>query len=294
LNRGIAYIIISGIAFLIVNLIVKVLSIGIPGSEDLQFQKYPIHELVLARSIISFALSFYALKRKGLPILGNNRKWLFVRGISGTFALTLFFYTIQNLPLAIASTVQYLAPVFTILFAVLLSGEIIKKHQWIFILSALTGVILISSPNFLSDNLAKINLNWLLIGVLSASFSGLAYSSIVKLKNTEDPLNVVLYFPMIAMPIMLVWCLFDFVMPTGFEWLLLIVMGVFTQIAQLFLTKGLMSEETSIIAPFQYLGAIYAALAGYLIFDESLSIIVYIGIVLILAGVVFNTISAKK
>jgi drug/metabolite transporter (DMT)-like permease len=71
-------------------------------------------------------------------------------------------------------------------------------------------------------------------------------------------------------------------------------MGVFTQIAQLFLTKGLMSEETSIIAPFQYLGAIYAALAGYLIFDESLSIIVYIGIVLILAGVVFNTISAKK
>ncbi len=294
MNRGIAYIIISGIAFLIVNLIVKVLSVGIPGSEALQFQKYPIHELVLARSIVSFALSFYALKRKGLPILGNNRKWLFMRGISGTFALTLFFYTIQNLPLAIASTVQYLAPVFTILFAVLLSGEIIKKHQWIFIFSALAGVILISSPNFLSDNLAKINLNWLLIGVLSASFSGLAYSSIVKLKNTENPLNVVLYFPMIAMPIMFVWCLFDFVMPTGSEWLLLIVMGVFTQIAQLFLTKGLMSEETSIIAPFQYLGAIYAALAGYLIFDESLSIIVYIGIVLILAGVVFNTISAKK
>ncbi|MFO0496095.1 MAG: DMT family transporter, partial [Flavobacteriia bacterium] len=192
------------------------------------------------------------------------------------------------------STVQYLAPIFTIFFAVILSGEQIKNHQWIFILSALLGVLLISSPNFLSNDLADISLNWLLVGILSATFSGLAYSSIVKLKNTEDPLNVVLYFPMIAIPIMLVWCFFDFVMPVGIEWLLLIIMGVFTQIAQLFLTKGLMSEETSIVAPFQYLGAIYAALAGYLIFDESLSIIVYVGIAMILAGVIFNTISAKK
>ncbi|MFO0494421.1 MAG: hypothetical protein ACK50Y_02725, partial [Flavobacteriia bacterium] len=108
MNKGIVYIIISGIAFLIVNLIVKILSVGIPAISLFQFQKYPIHELVLARSIVSFTLSFYALKSKGLPILGNNRKWLFMRGISGTFALTLFFYTIQNLPLAVASTVQYL------------------------------------------------------------------------------------------------------------------------------------------------------------------------------------------
>ncbi len=294
MNRGIAYIIISGIAFLIVNLIVKTLSVDTPVNTTFELQKYPIHELVLIRSLVSFALSFFALKYKGLPIIGNNRKWLFIRGVSGTIALTLFFYTIQNLPLAIASTIQYLGPIFTILLALFLSGEIIKKHQWIFILIALIGVVVISLPDFLSDKISSINLNWIIAGILSALFSGLAYSSIVILKNTEDPLHVVIYFPIIAIPIMLVWCLFDFVMPKGIEWLLLIIMGVFTQIAQLFLTKGLMSEETSIIAPFQYLGAIYAAIAGYFIFNESLSIIIYIGIAMILLGVTFNTMSAKK
>lgn len=296
MHKGILYILLSGLSFLVVNFFVKIMGAGpeqqlIPG-----LQKIPAHELVLARSIVSFVISYYIIKKRGLTVLGNNRKWLLVRGISGMIALTIFFYSIHYLPLAIASTVQYLAPVFTVMFAMVLLKEKVIKMQWFFILLAFIGVGLISFNNFFSDGkpVMLINYTWLGLGIISAAFSGIAYTAIVKLKTTDTPINIVIYFPMLSIPIMTIWCLFDFVMPQGIEWLILLIIGIFTQMAQILMTKALHADKTSVITPFQYLGAIYAAVIGYFVFDERLSFIVYIGIACILFGVVFNAVLRNR
>ena len=59
------------------------------------------------------------------------------------------------------------------------------------------------------------------------------------------------------------------------------------------MTRALLAENTAVIAPFQYLGAIYASLMGYLIFNETLSMYVFIGIFIILTGVILNTLFGK-
>jgi drug/metabolite transporter (DMT)-like permease len=289
MNKGILYIILSGLSFLIVNFFVKVLGAG-PHQELFPgLQKYPGHELVLARSIVSFAISYYIIKKRGLSVLGNNRKWLMIRGISGMIALTIFFYSIHHLPLAIASTIQYLAPVFTVIFAMIILKERVAKLQWLFILIAFCGVGIIGLNNVLAaDQHQTVNFTWLSLGIISAAFSGIAYTAIIKLKSTDSPINIVIYFPMISLPIMTIWCFFEFTMPNGIEWLILLVIGIFTQIAQILMTKALHEGSASLITPFQYLGAIYAALLGLFIFDEKLSWVVYAGIGLILLGVVSN------
>jgi drug/metabolite transporter (DMT)-like permease len=296
MNKGIIYIILSGLAFLVVNFFVKIMG---SGPSQLLFpgmQKFPAHELVLARSIISFGLSFIVIKQKGLTVFGNNKKWLLIRGIAGMIALTIFFYSIHYLPLAIASTIQYLAPVFTVLFTLILLKEKVVKMQWFFIFIAFIGVGLIGFNNFFSSKQETvfIDYTWLGLGILSAAFSGIAYTAIVKLKTTDTPINIVIYFPMLSIPIMFIWCLFDFVMPQGIEWFFLIIIGIFTQFAQVLLTKALHEDKVSVITPFQYLGAIYAAFVGFFIFDERLSIVVYLGIILILIGVVSNAILRKR
>ena len=259
-------------------------------------QKFPAHELVLARSIISFLLSYLVIRSKGLSLLGNNKKWLMIRGVAGMTALTIFFYTIHYLPLAIASTVQYLAPVFTVIFAMILLKEEVKKLQWFFIAIAFTGVGMISFNNYLSGSVGSIKIDyfWLGMGILSAAFSGIAYTAIVKLKATDTPINIVIYFPMLSIPVMSVWCLFDFTMPTGIEWFLLLIIGIFTQIAQVMLTKALHEDKASVITPFQYLGAIYASILGYFVFFEKLSWVVYAGIAMILIGVVVNALLKRR
>lgn len=289
---GIVYIILSGLFFLAMNILIKVLSGGTSTSVVGNIQHYPIHELVLARSIVSFTISAFVIQRKKLPLFGNNKKWLISRGISGTIALTLFFYTIQKTPLAIASTIQYLGPIFTVLISTYFMREKIKPIQWFFIALCFIGVLFLSWESLFTPN-SNFSASWIVIGIISALFSGMAYSSIVKLRETDEPINIVIYFPMIAIPIMSAWCLFDFVMPQGIEWILLILTGITTQIAQVCMTRALLAENTAVIAPFQYLGAIYASLMGYLIFNETLSIYVFIGIFIILTGVILNTLFGK-
>ena len=287
-KRGILYIILSGLCFMIVNFVVKIL--GQPAGTSIlpTYSTYPTHELVFFRSVISFSISAYLLRRKKIGILGNNKKWLFLRGVAGMFALTLFFFTIQKLPIAIASTLQYLAPIFTLFFASILLSEKIKKGQWICILIAFFGVLLLGIAKSSGPLPSSIAWKWMLIGILSAALSGLAYVAVNKLKTTENPLNIVIYFPMISLPIMGVWCLFDFVIPQKEEWIYLLILGIFTQIAQLLMTKGFMYGDISIVTPFQYLGAIYAIIVGSVFFDEHLPYLSFVGIFLILGGVVVN------
>lgn len=296
MNKGILYIILSGLCFIVVNFFVKLLGAG--DSQDLieGLQKYPGHELVLARSIVSLAISLFVIKQRKIPVFGNNKKWLIIRGVSGTIALTIFFYTIHYLPLAIASTIQYLAPIFTVILAMIILKEKVKNLQWFFIGLSFSGVALIALDKLMDANSGpdQISFFWLGLGLIAAVFSGLAYTAIIKLKSTDAPITIVLYFPMIALPIMVLLCFHRFTMPQGIEWLILLLIGIFTQFAQILMTRALHLGTASTITPFQYLGAIYAFLIGYFVFDETLSLIVNVGICLVISGVIVNAVLRKR
>lgn len=290
MKKGILYIILSGLSFTVVNFFVKLL--GNPDSTALGegLQSYPAHELVLARSIVSFSISLFIIKRRKMPVWGNNKRWLLIRGVAGTIALTLFFYTIHYLPLAVASTVQYLAPIFTVLFAIMLLKEQVLFKQWFFILLSFVGVAMIASGRFFAPDEygEQFSFLWFGLGIVSAAFSGIAYVAIMKLKNTDEPITIVMYFPMIAAPIMTVLCFYDFTMPYGIEWLYLLIIGIFTQMAQILLTRALHIGNASTITPFQYLGAVYAFLLGMYAFNEHLSWIINLGILITVSGVLIN------
>lgn len=295
MNKGIFYIILSGLCFMVVNFFVKLLGGGEIPELFGELQKYPAHELVLVRSIITLILTYAVLKRKNLPVLGNNKKWLIIRGVCGTIALTIFFQTLQILPMAVASILQRLAPIFTVIFAMILLGEKVKSLQWVFILMAFSGVGLIAFDQlFNSKSTEEISFFWMGLGMMAAAFSGMAYTAIMKLKSTDHPMTIVFYFPLIATPVMLVLCFYEFTFPQGIEWLYLLILGVFTQFAQVFMTKALHEGDASTIIPFQYLGAIYAFLIGYFVFDEKLSFWIQIGIVLVIIGVISNVLLRKR
>lgn len=302
MNKGILFIILSGLCFTVVNFFVKLLGTGESLSFFGDLQEYPGHELVLARSIVSAALSYIILRKRKIPLKGNNTKWLLIRGLSGTIALTIFFYTIHVLPLAVASIFQYLAPIFTVIFAIILLKEKVRAIQWLFIILSFCGVSLIVLDQF-SDHgnpmaalqvKEKISFFWMGMGVISAVFSGIAYTAIMKLKATDAPITIVFYFPIIAIPLMTLLCFYDFTFPRGIEWFYLLIIGLFTQFAQILLTKALHEGSASVITPFQYLGAIYAFSIGFFVFNETLSWVINIGMILTVSGVVGNAILRKR
>ena len=222
------------------------------------------------------------MKKIGLNPLGNNRKVLLMRGVFGTIALTLFFYTIQHIPLASAVTIQYLSPIFTALFATIFLKEKMKVKQWLYFGMSFTGVALLKGFD------DRVSMVFMLIGIISAMFSGMAYTCIRQLKDTENPIVVVFYFPLIATPIMGVLTYFQWVQPIQSDWFLLLLMGVFTQIAQILMTKGLQSAVINKIISVKYVGTFWALGFGYILFGESYNIFSLIGIIMVLIGVILN------
>ena len=241
----------------------------------------PATELVLFRSLITFLLSYTLLKRKKVNPWGRDKKWLLIRGIAGTTALTMFFYTIQKMPLSAAVTVQYLSPFFTAFIAGLLLGERTRWVQWLFFVISFIGIVVVKGSS------AQIPPVLLALGVISSMFSGLAYNSIRKLKN-EEPLVVVMYFPLVAFPIMVVFSFFNWVMPHGTDWILLISIGLMTQFAQLYMTKSYQLSEVNTVAPLKYIGVLFALTWDILLFDFIPNVQMYVGILLVIGGVVLN------
>jgi len=281
---------------MVVNVFVKILGLGPDQILIPEIQKYPVPEIILFRSFITFVICYAIIRAKQLPFFGVNKKWLIIRGIFGTTALTLFFYTLDHLPLAIATTVQYLSPIFTVIIAVFLLKEKVNRQQWLFFFIAFAGVTSISASKYLSDDfsVSQIEPIWVLAGFSSAILSGVSYNAIVKCRDTDAPVTIVMYFPLIATPIMLVICFFDHVIPQGIEWLILLIIGVFTQFAQVLMTKALHAENTATVTPFKYFGSIYAFILGMFLFGEVISLYAILGIILILIGVLGNTYFRKR
>ncbi|NBQ19770.1 MAG: EamA family transporter, partial [Synechococcaceae bacterium WB5_2A_257] len=73
----------------------------------------PVAEVVLARSLVSLALSWWLLNHLGLNPWGERRRMLVLRGVVGTLALYCVYAALAELPLAAATVFQYLYPTFT-------------------------------------------------------------------------------------------------------------------------------------------------------------------------------------
>jgi drug/metabolite transporter (DMT)-like permease len=270
MNKGVLYMLIAGLFFAMMNVLVKFLP------------NIPAIEIVFFRSLVSFMMSYVFLKYAKVPIFGHNKKWLIARGVAGAIGLTLYFYTLQNIPLASAVTIQFLSPIFTSILGIYIVKEKVKPAQWIFYLMAFIGIIIIQGFD------PRISLNMFLIGISGAFFAGLAYNFIRKINKSEHPLVIVFYFPLVTLPLAGLYSAFNWVMPVGNEWYTLILIGILTQIAQYFMTKSYQAEDLSKVAGLKYLTIIYALGFGYVFFDEQFNLYVYSGIALILTGVVLN------
>jgi drug/metabolite transporter (DMT)-like permease len=269
-SRGVWFMLTATLFFSMMNVAVKLLP------------HIPAVEIVFFRSLISLILSFGILKTAKIPIWGKNKKLLILRGASGAMALILYFRLIQDIPLASATTILFLSPVFATILGIFFVNETVKPLQWIFFLVSFGGIIMIKGFD------PWIGIIYLLMGFSSSFFSGIAFNCIRKLNTSEHPLVIIFYFPLVTLPITGLWSFFNWVTPVGMDWFILLMVGILTQIAQYFMTKAFQAEEISKIASLRYLGIIYALIFGYLFFDEHFNVMVYSGMALTIFGVVLN------
>ena len=213
---------------------------------------------------------------------------MLLRGVLGFTALSLYFYSLQNMPFASAVTIMQLSPIFTTLLAIVILKEKIYPYQLLFFLISFIGVIFIKGFD------TRISFNLLLIALAGAFISALAYNVVRKLKDTDHHLVVVFYFPFVAVPFSGAYTYFNFVMPTTFDWFILLMIGISTQIAQINMTKALQMEKLAKVSIIRYLTIIYALIYSYLFFNEGYNFYTILGMCLVVLGIVLNLLYKRK
>jgi drug/metabolite transporter (DMT)-like permease len=267
ISPGVKHILIAGLFFSLINAGVKYLS------------AIPAIEIVFFRSIVTLILSFIMIKKLKLKIINEHFQTLFLRGLTGAIALSLYFYTIQNMPLATAVTLLYLAPVFTVILAIPMVGEYPNKKQWPFLLLGLIGAALMKGTD------VRVSFFHFTMGLTAALFAGLAYNFIRQLKGKAHHQLIIFFFPLVTLPICIPMMIPGWVTPSPSEFVGLITIGIFTQIAQVHMTQAYLLEKASKISHFNYLTAAYALVMGIFFFNETIDFLSICGLVVIVISV---------
>ncbi|PVZ65427.1 DMT family transporter [Pelagibaculum spongiae] len=285
ISIGVRYMVLSALGFALMTACVKV--VGNYG--------IPVLEIVAARAIVSLVISYVDVRRKKLSIWGNNKPLLIARGCAGALALMCVYFAVTSLPLAEATILQYLYPVFTAILALVFLKERVRPTTIICILLCITGLLVMVRPDFIlggviSEATASLPLISVMAALLGAFGSAVAYVIVKKLSRSEDSSVIIFYFPLIALPIsMLLLLLADnFVLPNLEVLGLMVLIGIFTQIGQVGLTKAMQTEAASSATAYSYVQVIFSMLLGWALFSELPTYWTWIGGGLIISGALIN------
>ncbi len=266
----------STLSFFLANVFVK------------QVAHIPAMETVFFRCIVATAFCVWGLRRAKASLIGSNHLMLLLRGMFGTTALYFFFVTLQQMPIASAQTIQYLSPIFTATIAIFVLKESVRPTQWFFYAIAFSGVLLIEQFD------TRIELKYLIFGIISAFCSGVAYNLVRSLRGKEHPLTVVLHFQVVGAVVGAISLFFAFEMPVGWDWLFLFLVGVFSQLGQIFLTDALQRERIAGVAIVKYTGLVYALTIGWIVFGEKQGIMAIGGMLLVVLGVMLSVLYGRR
>lgn len=245
--------------------------------------RIPTVEQMFFRSIIPAACCAVFMVHNQISFKIKNVKMIWIRSLVGTLSMFAFFYVLPRMPLGTSVTIKYLSPVFTALFAGAMLNEIIKPRQWVYIVMAFVGVLLLKG---FDSRVATVDL---FIALISAVTGGLLYIILRQIGDDDHPFTVVFYFMLIASGLSAVAMLPYWVTPNLEDSIVFLGIGLFGFVAQIYMTKAFQQkDDANFLAQFKYLEAAYAIVIGYFVFGETYNLLSFVGIVLIFTSLILT------
>ncbi len=237
-------------------------------------------QIVLLRLLFSlpFVLGF-AVASGGVASLRPQRwRWHAFRACCASGATFGFFYALGELPLVLAITIAFAAPLMIAALSGPFLGEAVGAVRWVGILVGFAGVLLALQPGSVTWHPAMLaalgsTLCWSLLA-LSARRIGRDEPSGAMVLGTM-PVSL-LIGGALALP--------DWVAPAGTDWLLFALLGICGASVHYCAVFAYRATRASVVAPMEYSSLIWAALLGWFVFAEIPTPTTLAGAIVIVAG----------
>jgi drug/metabolite transporter (DMT)-like permease len=251
------------------------------GSAKWLVQTVPVLVVVwlrfLSQVVIASALLF--------PIRGHalvrtrHLRWHLLRGLMFVAMTGINFWALQFLQLTVTASIFFMVPILVALASAPLLGEKLDARRWTAILVGFAGVLVIVRPGSASFHPA------MLLSVANAVLYA-AFNMMTRKLAAYDPPETIQFLPAVVASVLLApFALAFWQSPADwFEWLLLILMGVFGGTGHYLLAMAHRYAPASTLAPFLYQQILYASLFGYLVFGSVPDPAVWLGAAIVIGS----------
>jgi drug/metabolite transporter (DMT)-like permease len=276
-NRGIFWMIVSCIAFSSMWVLIRYASHDVHAFVIVFFRNF-FGTLVLVPMMV---------RNKGLMKL-NRVKANLRRATSGFIATTGTFYAVSHAPMATALSINYTAPLFATVGAVLFLGEKIHFRRVAALIIGFAGMLIVVRPGALPMTPGVLAA---MISAVSTAFSIIAIRQLVA---SDDSRSVAAWTFILMTPPSLVVALFFWTWPPANVWPLLFAIGCAAAVGQLSMNRAFALAETSAILPYDFVRFGLVTLAGITFFHERLDALTVVGGVVIFAVTVYLAIRERQ
>jgi len=247
-----------------------------------------IFEIVFLRcALVVVILSPFLFKEGKKSLFTKQPKNQIYRIVTNSIAILLFFYGLSISPLSLATVLNFTAPIFTVIFAIIFLKEKLTTYRLISLVLGFIGVMCVLRPDL------SLNLGGLLV-LLSSLVWASSLIFIKKLTKTDSAVTISLYAGVGMMPATFVAAYPYFEEINFVQFLFVLFIAVSGTTAQTLLNSALKRGDLSFLLPLDFLRLIWSVLLGIALFEESTSVSLWLGGLFILGATTLIVTSERK
>lgn len=261
-----------------------VATIGFVGNDALVktvIARVPVGQMIVVRGIMAIALITFVAWRMGALVRVSElfRGWVGLRAGSEGVATFLYLAALYHLPLANATAMYMSSPLFIAVLARLLLGELVDAKRWIAIGLGFAGVLMVIQPRAEGFNPYA----WLCL-LATIIYAGR------DLLTRKIPVGVPSIVVTLATAAVVAGMALCVLVVQGWTPMLWSDVGLLA-LASVCLSTGYYSViasvrhgEVSVVAPFRYIGLLWALLVGFLVWGDVPNMLAWAGIGLLICS----------
>ena len=233
--------------------------------------------LIVVCVLLTLTRSWYQVTRRsmGLQLLRNATHFT---------GQNLWFYAVTLIPLAQLFALEFTSPLWVLVLSPLILGEKMTKVRALAAVMGFVGILIVARPSPETMN----------IGVVTAAISAIFFALTImftrRLTRTETVPCILFWLTFLQAIMGVIAVAWDgqITWPTAqtVPWLVLI--GIAGLVAHFCLTNALAIAPATVVVPIDFVRLPFIAVVGYLVYDETLDVWVFIGALVIFAGNYLN------
>lgn len=272
--RGIGFVLLATVLFVVMNTGVKFLSPHLPTLE-----------IIWARILghLLFVAALFAPTHGGWRLLATRRPALQVsRSLLQLAATSLFFTALGRVPLADVTAVSFTSPLLVAALAAPVAGERVDRAQWVAVALGFAGALVVIRPTghgaspyaFLVLGSAT---SYALYQLLTRRVAG------VDAPETSATWSALVGALVLSLAVPAVWR----APGRPLHWLVLATLGLFGGLGHYCVARAMLWAPAAVVSPFHYAQLVWASLADSLIFGHVPVVWTWVGAAIIVGSGLF-------